>query len=230
MKRAGRPTGWRHRRKPPVRHSSSARPVRRNPTVIRLLVIGYGVFWAALAIEPKHRADWLLENLLVFAFAGFLFLTRKTIPFSTVSYCLMTAFLALHAVGAHYTYSETPIGYWIQDWLSQDRNHYDRFIHFGFGLLMFYPVRELVTLTTRVRGAAASIFAYCGIVFFSTVYEILEWVTAQIVSPETAMAFLGTQGDVFDAQKDSALAMIGALIAAGITAARNGRRKRSRIV
>ena len=229
MKRTGRPTGWRHRRKPPVRDPSSAGPVRQHPTVIWLLVIGYGVFWTALAIAPKHRSDWLLENLLVFAFAGFLFLTRKTIPFSTLSYGLMIAFLALHAVGAHYTYSETPIGYWIQDWLSQDRNHYDRVIHFGFGLLMFYPVRELVTLTTRVRGTAASVFAYCGIVFFSTIYEILEWATAQIVSPETAMAFLGTQGDVFDAQKDSALAMIGALIAAGMTVALNRRRKRNRI-
>ena len=96
---------------------------------------------------------------------------------------------------------------------------------------MFYPVRELVTLTTRVRGAAAAVFAYCGIAFFSTFYELLEWGAAQVVSPETAMAFLGTQGDVFDAQKDTALALIGALIAAVVSAglpAKKFRMSRSR--
>ena len=181
--------------------------------LLRVLVAGYLVFWALLAIAPKHRADWFVENLLVFALGAFLLWSRRRLHFSTLSYTLIVAFMVLHTIGAHYTYSETPAGDWLRDLLSLQRNHYDRFVHFCYGLLMFQPIWEIIRKAAHVGRAWSSAFAVVSIVFFSSFYEILEWGAAQILSPDTAMAYLGTQGDVFDAQKDMILALAGAVLA-----------------
>jgi putative membrane protein len=189
---------------------SILQPWSRN-TLLQWLTACYGLIWLIGAIAPVNRFDWFLENLLVFvaiALLGWFFRARQL---SDLSYILIALFLALHTVGAHYTYSKAPPGFWLQDALSLERNHYDRIIHFTFGLLIFYPVRE-----TLVRHAGAgyglSGFTACTVIATSSVvYEILEWIVAAIVSPEAAMAYLGTQGDVFDAQKDSTLAIAGAI-------------------
>ncbi len=181
--------------------------------LLRALVAGYLVLWALLAIAPRHRADWFVENLLVFALGAFLIWARRRLQFSTLAYTLIFAFLVLHTIGAHYTYSETPIGDWLRDSLSLERNHYDRFVHFCYGLLMYLPIWEVIRKTAHVGRAWSSAFTIASIVFFSSFYEILEWCAAQILSPDTAMAYLGTQGDVFDAQKDMLLAMAGGVLA-----------------
>lgn len=181
--------------------------------LLRVLIAGYLVFWVLLAIAPKHRADWFVENLLVFALGAFLLWSRRRLHFSTLSYTLIVAFMVLHTIGAHYTYSETPAGDWLRDLLSLQRNHYDRFVHFCYGLLMFQPIWEIIRKAAHVGRTWSSAFAVVSIVFFSSFYEILEWAAAQILSPDTAMAYLGTQGDVFDAQKDMVLALAGAVLA-----------------
>lgn len=181
--------------------------------LLRVLVAGYLVFWVLLAIAPRHRADWFVENLLVFALGAFLLWSRRRLHFSTLSYTLIVAFLVLHTIGAHYTYSETPAGDWLRDLLSLERNHYDRLVHFFYGLLMFQPIWEIIRKAAHVGRAWSSAFAVVSIVFFSSFYEILEWGAALILSPDTAMAYLGTQGDVFDAQKDMILALAGGVLA-----------------
>lgn len=175
------------------------------------LGIGYGVLWIALAVAPKYRADWLLENLLVFATVPALVLTYRRFPFSTLAYVLMTAFLALHQVGAHYTYSEVPLGFWAKERWGLSRNHYDRAVHFAFGLLMSQPALELIARTTRARRWLGAL-AFCAIFSMSAVFEILEWWVAALTHPELGTAYLGTQGDVWDAQKDSSLAALGSAI------------------
>lgn len=176
------------------------------------LAVVFVLAWLAAAIAPENRLDWFLENLLVFVGVGFLGYFYRSRPLSDLSYLLILAFLLFHLLGSHYTYSKVPIGLWVQDVLAHDRNHFDRMVHFIFGLLLAYPVRESLM---RYAGAGRGLSAFATfsvIAASSAVYETMEWVVAIIVSPEAAMAYLGTQGDVFDAQKDATLAMAGGLL------------------
>ncbi|WP_193367640.1 DUF2238 domain-containing protein [Pelagibius marinus] len=181
------------------------------------LTAAYALWWLALAIAPYDRFDWFLENLLVVFFVGLLAVTYRAFPLSNLSYLLITIFLALHAVGAHYTYSKAPVGGWMTEAFGWERNHYDRVVHFLFGLLCSYPLRE--TLLRGSGGALAAggwragLLAFAVVLAFSSGYEMLEWGAAMLLDPEAGMAFLGTQGDVFDAQKDTTLAALGAVLA-----------------
>lgn len=186
----------------------------------------YAVFWAALAIAPFDRFDWFLENLLVFATVPFLIQGYRHRPLSDLSYALIFLFFCLHTVGSHYTYSEVPIGYWVKDMLDLSRNHYDRVVHFSFGLLLCYPLQEVIARIMRPRGNWALAIAVLVVCTCSLVYETMEWIVAAIVDPEAGLAFLGTQGDVFDAQKDGALAALGSIITASIALYFRKRRKR----
>jgi len=198
---------------------------RRSALPVYLFAF-YALFWAALAIAPLNRTDWLLENLLVFAAGPWLIRMYRKRPLSNASYILLAIFFCLHAIGSHYTYSEVPAGYWIRDIFGLARNHYDRVIHFSFGMLMCYPLQELIARAARPRGNWPLFFSVTIVCSFSVTYEIMEWVVAVLVNPDAAMAFLGTQGDVFDAQKDSALAALGAIITAVfITSIRKKKRR-----
>ena len=176
--------------------------------------------WIVTAIEPLYPRDWLLENLLVFIWCGILVFTYRRFRFSNLSYGLFVLFISLHLVGAHYTYAETPFGFWMQDWFGFERNHYDRIVHFSFGLLLAYPMREILLRTSGVEVGWSYFITLNFIVAFSAVYEIIEAVTAVIVSPELGAAYLGTQGDEWDAQKDAGLAFFGSIIAMLATRAR----------
>jgi len=180
--------------------------------LLRGLVFWLVLLWIVTAIDPLYPRDWLLENLLVFFYAGLLLATYRRFRFSNLSYALFTVFLSLHLIGAHYTYAETPFGFWMQDWFGLSRNPYDRIVHFSFGLLIVYPLREILLRKSGVNDSWSYYLAVCCILAFSAVYEILEAVTAMIVSPDLGNAFLGTQGDEWDAQKDSMLALFGAMI------------------
>lgn len=170
-------------------------------------------FWVAMAFEPFDRSDWLLENALVFVFGFLLVFTYRRFTFSNLSYGLFGIFLSLHMVGAHYTYAETPFGFWLQDMLGFSRNHYDRIVHFSFGLLLAYPIREFLLRLASVRKNWSYLLTIAVVLGFSGLYEALEGLAATIVSPELGVAYLGTQGDEWDAQKDTALALAGSIVA-----------------
>jgi putative membrane protein len=127
----------------------------------------------------------------------------------------MSVFMLLHAIGGHYTYAQVPLGDWLKDALGLSRNHFDRVVHFSFGLLLMRPMRELGFRNAPHLGRFAKLyFSVAGIGLWSMAYEILEWLVAIIVDPAAGTAYLGTQGDVWDAQKDMACALVGALVAA----------------
>src|ERR1051325_7967061 len=118
---------------------------------LHILVGCYTGFWIALAIKPLDRSDWLLENILVFVTAAVLVFSYRRFQFSNASYVLIILFLALHTIGAHYTYAKVPAGFWIQNLFHFNRNHFDRIIHFAFGLLLIYPLQELLHRVAGVR-------------------------------------------------------------------------------
>lgn len=200
-------------------------PLARN-RFLQALLAAYLVIWLVAAIAPHDRGDWLLENLLVFAFAAALVATHRRFVFSNLSYLLLFLFMTLHAVGAHYTYSLTPAGVWLRDLLGFSRNHYDRIVHFAFGLLVTYPFHELARRVLHLRGFWSYAVPLLAALSLSSSYEVVESWAARVVDPELGTAFLGTQGDEWDAQKDMSWALGGALLCLAATAlyrARTGR-------
>ena len=190
--------------------------------------------WLPLGIAPLHRDDWLLENvLLVLACAG-LALTYGRFPFSRISYALIFVFLCLHTIGAHYTYAEVPYDRWWQaltgssfnELVGWERNNFDRVVHLAYGLLLAYPIREVFLRVAGVRGFWGYFLPLDLTMSSSMLYELIEWVAAEVFGGDLGAAYLGTQGDVWDAHKDMALASLGALLAMCATAWINSRIKR----
>jgi putative membrane protein len=198
----------------------------RYPKLLLALLTGLSV---ALAIAPHDRADWLLENALLFAGVGVLVAIRKTLPLSRLSYTLVFAFMCLHAVGAHYTYSLVPYDDWFRALTGRtlssitgaERNQYDRLVHFSYGLLLAYPAREVFLRVADVRGFWGYYLPLDVVMATSMLYELVEWGAASAFGGDLGTAYLGTQGDPWDAQKDMALATLGAVIAMCVTAAVN---------
>jgi putative membrane protein len=173
-------------------------------------------FWSA--IRPWHPADWMLENLMTLLGLSILFAIYRKLPFSPLAWVLSFSFLCLHEVGAHYTYAEVP---W-RDWWAAltgraveegQRNHFDRVVHFLYGLMLFLPWREVFQRLGGVRGFWSFAWPLLFIVASSTLYELLEWAAAEVFGGDLGMAYLGTQGDIWDAHKDMALAGLGGLLA-----------------
>jgi putative membrane protein len=194
-------------------------------TYLWVLAIVYAIWWVMMAIEPYDRSDWLLENVLVFVAAGVLVFTYKSFPLSRVSYTCIFVFLMLHTLGSHYTYAKVPYDEWLP-FLAGGRNHFDRLVHFLYGLLLAYPIREMFLRIGNVRGFWGYFLPLDLTMSTSALYELIEWGAAVAVGGELGAAYLGTQGDVWDAQKDMALASLGALISMCLTAMVNRRMQR----
>jgi putative membrane protein len=190
------------------------------------MIVWYVAVCIVAAINPIDRHAWALENLLVLFFIAVLAFTYRRFAFSNLSYLFLTIFLTLHAIGAHYTYQYTPIGFWLKDAFSLSRNHYDRLIHCAFGLLLVFPVREILMRFAKVHGGWAFSLPVCVIFAVSGLFEIGEALTAEIVSPGRGIDWLGAQGDEWDAQWDMTATLVGACvtmaIAANVTKLRGG--------
>jgi putative membrane protein len=200
-----------------------------HQSYVLALGVTFVCIWLLLAISPVDRADWTLENALVALFAIVLIASWWHLPLSRISYTLIFLFLCLHEIGAHYTYAMVPYDQWFEsvtggtlnDMLGWERNHYDRVVHFLYGLLLAYPVREVFLRVANVRGFWGYFLPLDLTMSSSMMFELFEWAAAESVGGELGMAYLGTQGDVWDAHKDMALASLGALLAMTATAAIN---------
>ncbi|GJL57751.1 MAG: membrane protein [Nitrospirales bacterium] len=189
----------------------------RDHHLLHGLLAWYVVVWVFLAIDPVDRHDWFLENILAIGLVMVLVVTYRRFPLSDLSYVFLTVFMTLHAIGAHYTYSKVPLGFWMQEWWGLERNHFDRIAHFSFGLFLAYPLRELFLRRVGVRGFWAYYLPVSGILALSGFFEIIESWVALLVRPELGEAYLGTQGDEWDAQKDMTVAVLGACITIMLT-------------
>jgi putative membrane protein len=184
------------------------------------IFVAFLVWWGVCAWKPWYPSDWLLENALTVLVVAILVATRRRFRFSDLSYALIAAFLALHTLGAHYTYAKVPyeawtarLGFSIDALCGFERNQFDRLVHFLFGVLVAYPVREVFRRIADVRGFWSYYLPLDLVMSMSMLYELIEWAAALVVGEELGMAYLGAQGDVWDAHKDMALASLGALIA-----------------
>lgn len=193
------------------------------------LLAAWFILWLPLAFNPFDRSDWLLENALLFLAIMLLATTWRPFPLSRTSYTLIFVFLCLHTIGAHFTYAEVPYDAWFRQTLGfsidalfgWERNNFDRVVHFSYGLLLAYPIRELFLRVVAVKGFWGYFLPLDLTMSSSALYEMIEWVAAVLFGGDLGVAFLGTQGDPWDAQKDMALASFGALLAMCATAVVN---------
>jgi len=154
--------------------------------------------------------------VLVFIFLFFLIGSYRAYQFSDLSYLLICIYLCLHVYGSKYTYADNPFGYWLQDAFDFSRNHYDRIVHFCFGFLLAYPMREIFLKWLKYPKMVAWLLPIEITLSISAFYEIIEWLVADIFFKAQGDSYLGTQGDIWDAQKDIFLAFIGAIVATTI--------------
>jgi putative membrane protein len=195
--------------------SKSRVPFIKNTWVILFTSIFF-ITWINSLVGTTDLANWLLENALTFVFIVFLLVTSKKYQFSDLSYLLICIYLCLHVYGSQYTYAENPFGYWLQEKFNTSRNHYDRIVHFSFGFLLAYPMREMFLKWLKYPRWVAWSLPIEITLSVSSFYELIEWAVADLFFKAQGNAYLGTQGDVWDAQKDIFLAVSGAILATTI--------------
>jgi len=190
-----------------------ARDSNAQPKALRFLWLAVAVIFVWSAIRPHDYFTWMLEVLPAIIGAVILTVTHRRFRFTTLVYSMIAAHMVILMVGGHYTYAEVPIGNWIRDQFELSRNHYDRLGHFAQGFVPAMIAREvLLRLNVLKRGGWLSVFVVSICVAFSALYELIEW-TVSALTGSAGDAFLGTQGDVFDTQKDMAMALVGAVTA-----------------
>ena len=183
----------------------------RRYYALLLTLLGTVSLWSA--IQPHDRFTWYLEVFPVMIALPILLLTYKRFPFSRLAYALMLVHAIILLIGGHYTYAEMPLFSWLRDINGWDRNYYDRLGHVAQGFIPAIVAREILLRTSPLRpGKWLFFLVLCIALAISALYEMLEWWVA-VASGSDAVAFLATQGDVWDTQWDMFLALLGALAA-----------------
>ena len=181
-----------------------------------ILLTLFVIIWILLAIEPLYRFAWFIENIVVFIFVPIVLLSYFKFRLSNLSYILIFIFGVLHILGAHYTYGATPWGDWVTELFEFERNHYDRVIHFLYGIVMVPITMDLFKRHLPRSPLVTGVFVFAIVFAVGGLYEITEFVVGLIVNPEAGLAFLGFQGDIWDTQKDMLLQGFVALLGLGI--------------
>ena len=163
-----------------------------------------------LGINPYSRDVWIVENLPIMLIVLFLAVTYRRFSFSNASYLFMSVLVFMHTIGGHYTFERVPFGF-VTDLFGFTRNHYDRIAHFSVGFYA-YPIAEYLYRKGLTTSKGLMVFVGIAAIFtVASIYEIIEWLYAAISDPEAGIAFLGSQGDIWDAQKDMLADGLGAI-------------------
>jgi|SRR3989338_6906629 len=183
-------------------------------TYPKVLFILFTLFWILIAIAPRYRVVWIAESVPTVLLGIFLVFTYKNFRFSNWSYSLIFFFLILHTIGSYYSYSEMPLFDLLKELFDLSRNHYDRLVHFFYGFVFFFPIQEFLMQRFKMKGMWSAIFAFFTVASIGAIYELIEYFVLFFVeSGIVGSNYLGMQGDIFDAQKDMALDIFGAVLA-----------------
>jgi putative membrane protein len=193
--------------------STATYPTFRENRFLHWICIGAVAAFLIAAYHPDTVFDWALENVAISVGIAMGVISYRRLPLSNLSYLLLFLFLCLHEWGAHYKYSDVPLGEWMKPWLHTQRNDFDKVAHFSFGLLFSYPMQEICIRTLRVTGPWRYYLPVECTLALSAVYEMMEAGMAQILSPQRGEEFVGMQGDIWDSQEDMLAACIGSIVA-----------------
>ncbi len=176
------------------------------PALLALLFVALSI-WSAIA--PASREVWIAEVIPVFAAFLLLLFTYPKFRFSNTAYTLMAGWLILHTIGAHYTFANVPFD-WFNQLIGSERNQFDRVAHYIIGFYA-YPMAEFLYRKGYSGKYLASLFGLFFIMSVAAGYEIIEWIYADLEGGEAGIEFLGSQGDIWDAQKDMLADTLGAV-------------------
>ena len=183
----------------------------RGPVLPLLALVAVVFVWSAFG--PLDRFTWFLEVLPALVGLPLLAVTYRRFPLTSLAYSLIAAHAVILMVGGHYTYAQVPLFSWIRDTFGLARNHYDRIGHFAQGFVPAILAREILLRRTPLRRGGWLVTIVMSICLaISALYELFEWVVA-VATGTAADAFLGTQGDFWDTQKDMAMCLVGAISA-----------------
>jgi putative membrane protein len=184
---------------------------RQTYTFPLVLLALYGLVFGVCAIAPHDRAVWWAENIPVLVIVAALVLISRRFRFTNTSYALMAVFIMLHTIGGHYTFERVPFGA-VSEFFGFERNHFDRVAHFSVGFYA-YPIAEYLMVRRLVHTHwIVALFPLFAIATVAGGYEIIEWQYALNSDPAAGLAVLGSQGDIWDAQKDILADTLGALL------------------
>jgi putative membrane protein len=186
-------------------------PYFQNKLLIGLTVL-FVISWFFFYAKNVDHTDWWIENILVFLFCIYLMATYRNFKFSDTSYTFLYLFMMLHIFGAMYAYTHNPVGDWIQKTWNLWRNPYDRIVHFSFGFLLAYPLRDKLINQLGVKGKWQYILPVELILSLACIFELIEWGVYAVTPKETGENYVATQGDPWDAHKDIAVAVVGATV------------------
>ncbi len=185
----------------------------RLPQLLALALTAL-IVWSGIA--PAARDVWIAEIVpILLVFGGLIWLYPR-FRFSNTAYLLMAVWLFTHTVGAHYTFAHVPFD-WFNELIGSQRNHFDRIGHFSVGFYAF-AMTEWLLRTRQCRPLLAGLFGLLLIMAIAAAYEIIEWLFAVYYGGNAGIEFLGSQGDVWDAQKDMLADTLGALTALALYA------------
>jgi putative membrane protein len=181
---------------------------------VHVLLLATGI--AALVVSgwsPTNRFNWISETFPAIVGGAVLVLTYRRFRFSTITYVLVWIFSLILLAGGHWTYARVPLGEWARGVFHLSRNHFDRLGHFFQGVVPALLARELLVRTTPLRSRRWIFFLCVSVALaISAAYELFEWWYAISFGGQHATDFLGSQGDVWDAQQDMAMALLGAVV------------------
>ena len=201
--------------------------------MLQILCAAFAAVILLAAYHPDTEFDLALENGAVSFLLIALIATYRRFRFSDLSYVLIFVYLCLHEYGAHYKYSDVPVGEWLKPILHTKRNHFDRIAHFSFGFMLAYPMREIAMRVLKVRGRWLYYLPVECTLALSAIYEMLEALAANLLTPERGEEFVGMQGDMWDSQEDMFMAGIGSvagvLVIAAIVKRLEARRRNQRV-
>lgn len=184
---------------------------RDRELVVLLALLGVVVVWSW--IEPFDRLTWWLESLPALMGAVILLASRRGFPLTRLLYYLIFVHAVILVVGGHYTYARVPLGFWLQDLFDLARNPYDRIGHVAQGFVPALIAREILLRKGVVKAGGWLFFLVtCIVLALSAFYELIEW-WSSVIGGDGSQEFLGTQGDVWDAQWDMLLALLSAMAA-----------------
>jgi putative membrane protein len=181
----------------------------KSTSTLLLLTIFYAVVFLFSSIDPSSRAVWFAEIIPAVAILVIIWGVSTRYQFSHTAYILMFVWLCLHTIGAKYTFAEVPFDGFNQ-FIGSERNNFDRVAHFSIGLYA-YPVAEYLITKKRISAPLACWFGLFAIMSLAAGYEIIEWWYAALAGGNNGIAFLGSQGDIWDAQKDMLCDTLGAI-------------------
>jgi putative membrane protein len=185
--------------------------MKKTNTVVWLIIFFAVFIWSA--INPKDQFTWFLEVAPALIALIMLAFTRNSYPLTTITYVFILVHCVILMVGGHYTYAEVPLFDYIKELIGSGRNNYDKLGHFAQGFIPALVAREILIRNAVISTATwRNFFIVSFCLGFSAFYELIEWWVAEL-SGESAEAFLGTQGYVWDTQSDMFYAMIGAISA-----------------